>query len=141
VANKERIQLLVDALKSGEFTQGKGYLAQIEDGELVHCCLGVACVVAQRNGLDLSSELNASGLIIFDEDNDTELPLSVSEWYGFDASPHRFNPVVGHNEFTDEITATNANDDLNWNFEKIAEGFKKTYIGVEEAPNTEKSIR
>lgn len=33
----------VEALRSGEYQQGKGRLRRIDDGEVSHCCLGVGC--------------------------------------------------------------------------------------------------
>lgn len=56
--NKERLQLLVDALYSGEFQQTQGVLKrskpipQFETGGPVlpvgYCCLGVACEIMRR---------------------------------------------------------------------------------------------
>ena len=50
--NKENIQKWVDGLLSGEYEQGRGKLNK--DGKF--CCLGVACEVAIKNGLNLSKE-------------------------------------------------------------------------------------
>lgn len=47
---KQHRKLWADALRSGEFLQGKG---QLTDGSRF-CCLGVGCVVAKRNGVPVN---------------------------------------------------------------------------------------
>ena len=44
----EFIELWLQALESGKYKQGKEYLWTTGDG---YCCLGVACVIAQENGV------------------------------------------------------------------------------------------
>lgn len=81
MANPERVQLLVDALRSNEFEQCQGTLRSLpgpgdfEDGMALvsvqgsyivpdrvrHCCLGVATEVAISNGLQLPDDLCACG--------------------------------------------------------------------------------
>ena len=44
----------VDALRSGEYQQGTGYLKVIhENGDAKYCCLGVLCELALKDNLDL----------------------------------------------------------------------------------------
>lgn len=43
--NKEIKQQWIDALRSGNYLQGKGCLTQIKDGKEYDCCLGVLCKV------------------------------------------------------------------------------------------------
>lgn len=46
----------IDALRSGEYQQGTGYLKVIhENGDIKHCCLGVLCELAIKDNLDLST--------------------------------------------------------------------------------------
>lgn len=40
-------QKWVAALRSGEYTQGKGGLKQLVEDEVQHCCLGVLCEVLE----------------------------------------------------------------------------------------------
>ena len=47
---KEHRKLWIEALRSGEYEQGYGVLRDINDN---YCCLGVACEVAIKNGLNL----------------------------------------------------------------------------------------
>jgi hypothetical protein len=48
--NRERVALLVEALESGQYEQGRWSLSK--DGKF--CCLGVACEVARANGLSIT---------------------------------------------------------------------------------------
>jgi len=126
--NKERVQLLVGALRSDEFPQGQGYL-QIAQG---YCCLGVATEVALRNGLNLDPR----EAWWIDGPNSPDprqfLHLQVQQWYGFiDDDPML---KLGHQcggpedcECRDEITAAEANDD-GFTFSVIADAFERTYI-------------
>jgi len=50
--NKSVAELWVVALRSGEYTQGKGCL----EGREGMCCLGVLCAVADRNNVDVSMQ-------------------------------------------------------------------------------------
>lgn len=70
-------QLWIDALRSGEYPQGKGYLNR--DGKF--CCLGVACEVFIKNGGTLDKQMSDldEDAIIYD-DSTGILPISVAEW-------------------------------------------------------------
>jgi len=47
--NKRIKALWIDALKSGDFKQGKGRLKALDgDGEVAYCCLGVLCEIASQ---------------------------------------------------------------------------------------------
>lgn len=104
--DETRMRLLVSALKSGQYPQVKGVLTQVNEDAVVqgHCCLGVACEVAIANGLpvqklvatesdfeanpDLAEStveeiLNDFGSCVIYDGHAGDLPLSVSEWYGF----------------------------------------------------------
>lgn len=43
--NKELVQKWIDALRSGQYSQGIGKLKRSSNGETNYCCLGVACAV------------------------------------------------------------------------------------------------
>jgi hypothetical protein len=47
----------VEALRSGEYTQGRGSLKDNYDGDIKHCCMGVLAEVA---GLELTPEETTS---------------------------------------------------------------------------------
>ncbi len=53
----ENMRLWVAALRSGEFAQGRKRLAQSGDGGATwrYCCLGVACELAIRHGVEVKT--------------------------------------------------------------------------------------
>lgn len=73
----------VEALRSGEYDQGKRKLSQ--NG--LYCCLGVACDVYQKEVGDLEvtsfTTINDSIALRFDEEANY-LPYKVLEWLGLD---------------------------------------------------------
>lgn len=80
---RENRRKWVEALRSGEFMQGQrrlAYVGEDEDSEVRHCCLGVACELAIREGVAIErtkhfTQIAYSGEAIF-------LPLPVQEWLG-----------------------------------------------------------
>lgn len=44
----------VEALKSGKFKQGRNKLDDLNEGEHYYCCLGVACVIAEEEGVEVT---------------------------------------------------------------------------------------
>ena len=126
--NKERLILWVDALRSGQYEQTDKRLKR--DGK--YCCLGVACEVAVANGLELD-------IRPFFEDSigDENLPIEVSRWFGFDGDTQ--DPLLGNYNTMDpededydadwrqDVLATEANDELLWSFERIADALENHY--------------
>jgi hypothetical protein len=118
VVNSERMQLLVDALRSGEYQQTQGTL----EDKIGNCCLGVACRVAMKHGLNIQIEIQSNGQTLFD-DVDGVLPSSVSSWYGLEsADPELILP------WNETEPATMCNDRLNLNFNEIANAFERTFL-------------
>ena len=118
--NKARVQLLVEALRSDEFSQARESLH--EDGG--YCCLGVATEVALRNGCTLGGE---SPWDHFQQD----MHPTVAAWYGLERNPKlvarlRTGQVVRH-------SATVWNDDLGADFHDIADAFEANYLTEHEA--------
>jgi hypothetical protein len=132
--NTERVRLLVDALRSGGFAQGKGKL--LKDGE--YCCLGVACVVAQHEGLPLrlnvpdDQEVEFGDPANWDADHDyAQLPHSVRDWYGFDhIDPDLLGDDPSAEFFSGPVIlpASAWNDDYDRDFNWIADAFERTYL-------------
>ncbi len=76
---------LIEALRSGNYTQGRGKLAQWRDGEkgFKYCCLGVACELYQRHVGGLSIDTIKDGEEkIYDREH-SHLPEKVRKWLGF----------------------------------------------------------
>lgn len=143
----DRVQLLVDALRSGQFKQGynrlayktyhyddvTGVLQEGEDAE--YCCLGVACEVAIANGAPVSAKWDAERMGIRRKTygemfrSAAQLPAAVAEWFGFvhasDNHPTG-DPVLVSPLAVD--VASVFNDSKRWDFEKIADLFEFTYV-------------
>jgi len=140
MVNKERLQLGLDALRSGEFEQCAGELRRTILGKVHYCCLGVLTEVAVRNGLvivnvcancgsnDCGHELDPAADQSVTDDvwaiHGEILSKPVMDWYGFSYS----DPTIGEDADSDPIMATLANDDKHWDFERIADGFESVYI-------------
>ncbi len=121
--NKDRIRKLVEALRSGEYTQGIGQLTFIDkDGNEKDCCLGVACKVAIKDGLELSVVRVGDGLAYGTERETGILPSSVREYYGFSAR----NPAL--NVLRVMYTASSLNDSVHYSLGEIADAFERTYL-------------
>lgn len=139
MASKANMRLVVAALRSDEFTQGQGFLkVQLLDGTYRHCCLGVACEIAMRHGVELDvvkfSDQSMEGKIGFRfNGNGSDLPVAVRQWLGVSS-----NPCVDPEDAW--TTAVAANDAHNWDFGRIADGFERTYgllEGDDDTPGTD----
>lgn len=95
--NPEVKQLLLDALKSGEYNKTTGRLARKDEetGEVGYCCLGVLCEVGVKNGVGqpfqaIDEEEEGSYLAIPSKDGDPfnvatcYLPDDVGQWAELD---------------------------------------------------------
>lgn len=82
----ENAQKLVDALRSGDYEQGRHALTiRFPNGAERDCCLGVACKVAIADGVAVDMQTRASSqdvMVLYDGDG-SMLPKSVQEWLGF----------------------------------------------------------
>lgn len=105
-------QLWTDALRSGDYEQGKGTLRENDK----YCCLGVLCEVAIKDGVDLPFSKGAKGIYTYG-DHQIELPLEVAEW----AKLNGGDPVVGG------TTAIGMNDADDMTFPEIANAID-TYL-------------
>ena len=104
----------LEALESGEFKQTRGKLED-ENG---FCCLGVACVLAEKDGVQLWRKENDP----FIWGGSLQDQLDVIKWLGIrddTGAPKTRLP-------TDNLVAlTSLNDDCEWNFKQIAEHIRK----------------
>lgn len=123
--NKERVQLLVDALRSGEYKQGRGQLRTPD--ERYHCCLGVATQVALDHGLEVEDTVDRRDKgQPWDQAHQVMCP-PVAQWYGFESG----NPVlVGSAPNGAELrdVASHWNDDFESTFPQIADMLENTYL-------------
>lgn len=107
----------VDALRSGEFKQTTGSL---QDGD-AYCCLGVACVVAEREGLPIKRRELSQEIIGGDMSCQ---PASISEWLGI----REENGQHEHDETFSSDTLVDLNDQEEMTFPEIADHIEK-YAG------------
>ena len=73
---KEIAEKWAAALRSGDYTQQKGSLANLHRTQ--HCCLGVLCEVAIKDGMALETREESIGF----DDERASLPRRVQEWAG-----------------------------------------------------------
>lgn len=146
--NKERVQLLVDALRSGEFEQGKGALRIHAPGAQTptyYCCLGVATEVALRNGFKYFPEAQSDSEGSFPEGQFDSvwdassaaqvLHAQVRDWYGFSTKSPGLKKV-GRLGF-DQHAAHQWNDTYDADFNQIADLFEDNYIREPETAPTD----
>lgn len=79
----ENAKKWIEALRSGDYEQTRGALARVGGG---YCCLGVACDLAEANGVHLNVEVfpsvvDDSGMFAY-SGYTALLPPSVQEWLG-----------------------------------------------------------
>jgi hypothetical protein len=86
-------RLWVEALRSGDYPPTMSALCRLdEDGEPVGwCCLGVACEVAVKAGIDLPVERGADVSIRAYGDDTMFLPPIVRDWLGLRKDNGGFN--------------------------------------------------
>jgi hypothetical protein len=103
--NDEVKRLWVDALRSGEYKQGQGGLAQLTiQDEIVYCCLGVLCEVAIKSGLPLVKDDSEN--IVGYNNREAMPPNEVLIWASL--------------EDKDACDLADMNDNEGWPFERIA---------------------
>lgn len=107
--NQEVKKAWVEALRSGKYEQGKGYL--YKNGK--HCCLGVLTQLGVEAGVvckftDDGEEFFGEGL------ENTYTPKEVQEWAGIDSSPAIMMPGRYH----DHLVGLN---DSGTSFQEIAQ--------------------
>src|SRR5579859_8070392 len=109
-AVNKNVRLWLDALRSGEFKQGREHLRVEKGSKFGYCCLGVACVIYQRETDDPVPELLA----------DTLLPQRVADWLGLASTMGKFDSPIYHgNDQANDLTELN--DDAKYSFKKIAD--------------------
>jgi len=125
--NKENIRKWVDALRSGRFTQGIGCLKRFNENKhkYTHCCLGVACEVAEESGVSLS--IVDQSYFVFDDET-ALLPFKVIKWLGVECGDPLIKAKPGDKLSDGETSCIDANDTLKYTFDEIADGIEKKYL-------------
>lgn len=81
----EVAKIWVDALRSGEYTQGKQALKFTKGGKWYHCCLGVLCELYDQNHeekLEQTTDIYAEKTIVYFNGEHEILPQIVADWAG-----------------------------------------------------------
>lgn len=105
--NMKAIDLWCEMLESGEFEQGKGWLVQRDwhrEEKAKYCCLGIACLAAQRSGVEVQ-----------EFDVKKVLPDEVISWLEVNSR----NPLVLQPS-SEPLTVADLNDILCFDFKRIA---------------------
>lgn len=121
--DKEVKQKWCDALRSGEYEQGKTFLKVKYKGEYKYryCCLGVLCEILEDR-LDLSvSKVNMEeGMSILFNENNTGLPKKVQEFTGLS----KYGNI---DEEDDEDSLASYNDSGEYTFDQIADIIEESF--------------
>jgi hypothetical protein len=87
---KQVRKIWIDALKSGRYRQGNGYLAQRKSKHVNYCCLGLLSELACKAGVvekKVHGEQNAYG------GDRYYLPSAVKEWAGIKTVQGEFGDI------------------------------------------------
>lgn len=116
---KELAQRWIDALRSGEYTQGRNFLRRpgaAGDPDL-YCCLGVLCEIAVQDKVIRPSMIgvgcNDNSVYIYEGFAEQIPPQKVAEWSGV---PH------------EDLHQLAQYNDVGHSFNEIAERIHKWYI-------------
>jgi hypothetical protein len=140
--------LWLEALRSGEFTQGRQWLKTVsDDGQAKHCCLGVLCELAKREGVvtevpapsqpvglewDPAVGAGARGFSRADDGaaSRTILPYAVAQWAGLEEPNPAVEASFTHPETglvqTDPQLLALLNDVARFDFDGIAEAIERS---------------
>lgn len=120
--NEEIKREWVEALRSGDYTQGSGYLHLYSAAldQSTFCCLGVLCSIAEKHDI-ATSVRRPDGVVTYDRASDV-LPASVVEWADLPSE----NPCLPDTE-TQPVPAPLSvlNDELNVSFDDLADLIEK----------------
>lgn len=110
----------VAALRSGEYSQGRGDLHNVNTQQ--HCCLGVLCDLAVKSGLPVvvREAFDGSGHTTYDGLGDL-VPPSIQEWAGLPDSNPTIEVGPDPDGWDDEDELAQLNDDRGYSFARIAD--------------------
>lgn len=130
--NQEIKKLWLEALRSGQYTQGRVALKSIEgDGTNKYCCLGVLCdLYAQRYGATWTKGSTTlmdgkSYLVLNGNTGGFYLPPEVRKWADMESHDGRLKDKIEYETSNGRVAKADClatlNDHANYNFEQIAE--------------------
>ena len=102
----------LEALRSGEFDQGEGVLAYIGPKGTSYCCLGVACEVAIKHGVEIKKTVDDAGCILYN-DYPSCLPNDIAALLGIN--------------YDDQDELMELNDHEDYDFYQIADHLERLW--------------
>ena len=111
----------VEALRSGEYEQTKGFLHRLEANDDIpvgYCCLGVLCDLAVKAGV---VENDPDGVVEYFGNEQAVLPRAVEIWAGLDQEGKLPTPIVMGDNEAKAMSLVSLNDSYNYTFEQIAD--------------------
>lgn len=132
-------KLWIDALLSGEYQQGTGYLCQMTGDGPMFCCLGVLTDLAIKSGVNISittKDDRGNDIVVYGDSFET-LPSEVMEWSGLDTPNgawfysvhHKLENPDGH--FIDEVDEIEESlverNDTGSSFEELAKDIEEFF--------------
>lgn len=124
---RKNLQELVEALRSGEFKQGEGWLRAHTYGQLYYCCLGVACELYRRkveNAPDWKSHKDSSLEKYAYMHTASFLPEPVRKHFGFESE----DPTLPHPEESTFVATLTELNDGGWDFNEIADAIEASLL-------------
>jgi hypothetical protein len=106
---KANRKLWFDELETTQVKQGRGVLNRNNE---TYCCLGLACEVAIKNGLNLGKIKMKDGNYLYGEDNVALLPQAMTNWLGL-------RHCAGESESGQLDSCVRMNDSLRLSFKEI----------------------
>ena len=122
----DNVQLLLDALRSGDYEQGQGVLHSRDDK---FCCLGVACEVFIQAEGNLTSTLDGERYVYGSDAG--VLPSIVQGWLGFTTDIGSY----GKDELYTSLVQNN--DSNNMTLAEIADVIESAPTGLFEEESNE----
>lgn len=121
--NEENFRKWLDALRSGNYRQGRHVLEKPAHGDepTQYCCLGVACRVAMENGVEL--EVKETTTSVEFDSHSGQLPGKVLRWLGVS----NYSLLVQTSQDGVHVPVSIINDDGEC-FANIADLLEQTYL-------------
>ena len=116
---RANIEIWCEALESGEYVQGGGYLERDD----TFCCLGVAC-----KALGIGAVKHEDGTVYYEE-SDTFAPLSLMRKLGL-TNPRGEYSYINESGVTEYTSLVDRNDAYGWNFKQIADLIRSRPSGL-----------
>lgn len=97
--NKERVQMLIDALRSGEYKQTKYALRRIDSNDRpCYCVTGLMCEICRQHSNLVTWSTDGTRIVEHDgfSRSDIQIPICVVAWFGMKNS--HITEIVSRND-------------------------------------------